>query len=207
MILGLVGPNGSGKSTLMQALVNDRSIKCDGDVIADGVLKGSSPEYLKLLFYSPGAVADLNPKMKVGECLDLVRKMWGSSYETGEAVELLDIERYLNKEVKSLSQGMAQMLYLALSWISGARYVLLDEPMNALDPIGASRAKAVIGDMAQSGRAVVMSSHLLDDIDELCDSIAFITDDTLLLERKVTNCRQRYFELYGPGVERRGAKK
>lgn len=193
--LGLVGPNGSGKTTLMNALVMTPGIRVRGDVAIDGCSRSMRPEYLQKLFYSSGTTRDLFENLSVEETLAQTKRAWSSSIDIDGTINRFGMEAYRKKRVANLSQGMAQLLYLALAWVSDARYVLLDEPMNALDPVRVDFACGVIEAMKEAGKGVLISSHIMSDIDSLCGSVAFLIDGEFCLEG-VTDSRARYLELY-----------
>ena len=129
------------------------------------------------------------------ETLELVRSAWKSHLNVDNTLQLFHMEAYSNKRVEALSQGQEQILYLSLAWISDAPYVLLDEPMNALDPIRSRLACRIVLDLKRLGKGVIISSHIMSDIDALCDSVAFLVDGELRLE-EVTDSRERYLQLY-----------
>ncbi len=98
--------------------------------------------------------------------------MWPHARDIEEIVEQTQIGEFAKMRVRTLSQGMKQQLTLAIAYATGARYLLLDEPMNALDP---SRVvcRPDLGKLADSGTCIIMSSHILDSVDRLCDKICF----------------------------------
>ena len=98
-------------------------------------------------------------------------------YVPGDAT---GVTAFARKRVRTLSQGMKQQLTLAIAYLTEAPYLLLDEPMNALDPTNVQINSDILRALVHRGTAIVMSSHILDNVDALADRIVFIKDQKLL---------------------------
>jgi ABC-2 type transport system ATP-binding protein len=175
-ILGLVGPNGAGKTTTLRALAGihpptDGNVRiCGHDVVIEAV------DAKKLLAFFPDEPR-LFDYLTVEEHLQFVAGIYGvKDFRPRidpllEEMELTEKRRALPAE---LSRGMKQKLMIACGFIHDPRVLIFDEPLTGLDPIAIRRMKDSISRRAQAGAAVVLSSHLLHLVEELCDSVAII---------------------------------
>ena len=162
-IYGLVAPNGCGKSTLLRAMAGTGSGCAEGTV-----------------FYAPGEGTLLYPGLTAVDHLKMARDLWASDADLSRVAAACRVDGFGRKRVRSYSQGMKQQLTLAVAYATGARYLLLDEPMNALDPTNVAVQGELIRKAAARGGCVVLSSHILGNVDELCDTVLFLKDGKLL---------------------------
>lgn len=170
-IYGLVAPNGYGKSTLLRAMA--------GTVLVDaGECAGI--EARRRVFYAPGEGTLLYPGLTAVDHLKMARDLWASDADLSRVAAACRVDGFGRKRVRSYSQGMKQQLTLAVAYATGARYLLLDEPMNALDPTNVAVQGGLIRKAAAKGGCVVLSSHILGNVDELCDTVLFLKDGKLL---------------------------
>lgn len=179
-VRALVAPNGSGKTTLMRALIAADDIRRSGEIAADGVPLEDAAAYRKLVFYVPGDASILYPLLTVRENLDIVKRCWGSPVDTLRLAERCRIDSFLGKRVRFLSLGMRQQVALAVGYLTGARYLLLDEPMNALDPTNLEVNSEIVRSLCGDGVGVLMSSHILGNVDDLADDVLFIKGGKLV---------------------------
>jgi len=173
-LVGLLGPNGAGKSTLTKiacGLVRPT----DGTAFACGHRAGSvaaraATGYLAELFRFPGwATAD--------ELLELHQRLarsHGGPAERGELLELVGLADARTRMVETMSKGMQQRLGIAQALIGSPRLVLLDEPTSALDPAGRRLVRGILEGMRERGVAVLLNSHLLSEVELVCDRVVII---------------------------------
>jgi ABC-2 type transport system ATP-binding protein len=181
-LVGLLGPNGAGKSTLVKSaagLVRPSS----GTVRVCGAAAGTAPArralgYLAELFRFPGwASAD--------ELLRLHQRLSGSTGGPAERTELLDLVGLGDeggRRVEAMSKGMQQRLGIAQALVGGPRLLLLDEPTSALDPVGRRIVRDLLGELRRRGVAVLLNTHLLSEVERVCDRVAIIDHGELLAE-------------------------
>ena len=179
-VRALVAPNGSGKTTLMRALIAADDIRRSGEIAADSVPLEDAAAYRKLVFYVPGDASILYPLLTVRENLDIVKRCWGSPVDILRLAERCRIDSFLGKRVRFLSLGMRQQVALAVGYLTGARYLLLDEPMNALDPTNLELNSEIVRSLCGDGVGVLMSSHILGNVDDLADDVLFIKGGKLV---------------------------
>jgi ABC-2 type transport system ATP-binding protein len=173
-LLGLLGPNGAGKSTLTKiacGLVRASS----GRAEIEGAPAGS-PEaraaigYLAELFRFPDWLT-------ADELLALHQELAGSEGGAGERAELLGLVGLADAtgaKVAAMSKGMQQRLGIAQALVGSPRLLMLDEPTSALDPVGRRVVRDLLRDLRERGIAVVLSSHLLSEVELVCDRVAIL---------------------------------
>jgi ABC-2 type transport system ATP-binding protein len=174
-LVGLLGPNGAGKSTLVKiacGLVRasgGRAEVCGapaGSREARGALG-----YLAELFRFPGWC-------RAEEVLTLHQRLAGSSggaAERRELLELVDLWEARERRVEAMSKGMQQRLGLAQALVGGPRLLLLDEPTSALDPVGRRMVRGLLERLRERGVAVLLNSHLLSEVELVCDRVAILS--------------------------------
>ncbi len=133
-------------------------------------------DYRARVFYADGGAAALYPWLTVRAHLALVCGLWPYASAADEAVAALGIEGFADKRSGSLSQGMRQLAFLACAYGSGAKFLLLDEPMNALDPVNVRRCSELVRSLGRRGTGVLLSSHILENLGDVCDRVLFIVD-------------------------------
>jgi ABC-2 type transport system ATP-binding protein len=175
-ILGLVGPNGAGKTTTLRALAGIH-LPTSGHVRVCGFDLQSEPiEARRRLAFFPDEPR-LFDYLTVQEHLEFVAGLYGVRDFRAriepllEELELLDKRRALPSE---LSRGMKQKLMIACGFLHEPEVLIFDEPLTGLDPIGIRRMKESIASRAKAGAAVILSSHLLHLVEELCHTVAII---------------------------------
>jgi ABC-2 type transport system ATP-binding protein len=181
-LVGLLGPNGAGKSTLVKiacGLVRPT----DGTAEICGAPAGSAPArralgYLAELFRFPGWVS-------ADELLVLHQRLAGSDggpAERSELLELVGLADARDRRVEEMSKGMQQRLGIAQALVGSPRVLLLDEPTSALDPSGRRTVRGLLEQLRERGHAVLLNSHLLSEVELVCDRVAIITRGRLVAE-------------------------
>jgi ABC-2 type transport system ATP-binding protein len=181
-LVGLLGPNGAGKSTLVKSacgLVRPSS----GTVRVCGAAAGSPPArralgYLAELFRFPGwTTAD--------ELLSLHQRLAGSpggATERAELLALVGLADAAQRRVEAMSKGMQQRLGIAQALVGSPRLLLLDEPTSALDPAGRRIVRELLEELRRRDVAVLLNTHLLSEVERVCDRVAIIDRGELLAE-------------------------
>jgi len=177
-VLGLFGPNGSGKSTTLKALAGLLKPTA-GECLVCGQTAGSDAarELVGYLPESPVFAPHLTGREFLAYCAGL------SDVNAGRVVEVLGwsgLADAADRKLSTYSKGMVQRIGLAQAVLHDPAVVLLDEPAGGLDPEGRLLLGQLIRDVAARGRAVVFSSHLLAQAEELCDRIAILGQGRLL---------------------------
>lgn len=180
-IKALVGPNGSGKTTLMNSISN--SIKIDGGkIVIDNEQYDDEKIFNKLTFFRDETILDFN--MKGIDYLELIKNAYKKSTEdVNNICKKYDIEGFAHKRVGEYSLGMKKKLMLAMSFLPGNDYVLLDEPLNGLDPTSVIKTKNLLKEIAKQNVGIIISSHGLNDLDDISRDILFLKDKKILEEK------------------------
>ncbi len=132
---GLIAPNGSGKTTFLEALSGQFPTRIhSGSLVADGISQRQSAEFAELVYLSSSGGTDLYPTLSALEHLAFVREAWKSDTDIDSLCSSLGISSYLDKPTRKLSTGMKQQVKLAMAISTDCPYLILDEPLNGLDP-------------------------------------------------------------------------
>lgn len=194
--VGLIAPNGAGKTTLLEALAGSRRCLLHGSVWANGTMSNEA-KYGYRVLYVPGEGSALTASATVREHLELVQRAWHSPLSTEQVAKECGLVDLLDRKARTLSQGMRQQAAVAIARMSCVDYVLLDEPMNALDPQKTRLLTELFHTMHREGTCVVMSSHLLENVDEICDQAILLTASGPELVPLEQSARKLFEETYG----------
>ena len=175
-VFGLLGPNGSGKTTTMKLLLG-LLFPTSGDIHmlgkpATDVGKNAKIGYLPEESY-------LYRFLNAEETLDFYGRLFSMSgavrrQRVAQLISMVGLESARKRQLREYSKGMARRLGLAQALINDPELILLDEPTSGLDPIGTRNMKDLILDLKQQGKTIIMSSHLLADVQDVCDRIGIL---------------------------------
>lgn len=185
-VVGFLGPNGAGKTTTMRAVFGLTDLDA-GMVRWNGVPVGQAER--RRFGYMPEE-RGLYPAMLVGEQLEYLGRLHGMSAIDAQAatttwLERLGIADRAVSKVDALSHGNQQRVQLAAALVHGPEVLILDEPLAGLDPSGIDAIGDVLAEQARSGRCVLFSSHQLDQVEDLCESVTIIDHGRLVVTGKV----------------------
>ncbi len=188
-IFGFVGPNGAGKTTTMK-IMSGLLKATDGSVMIDGVDVTKNPKALKEhIGYMPdffGVYDDL----KVSEYMDFYAGTYYIPYEQREdlinnLLEIVDLSHKKDAYVDGLSRGMKQRLCLARSLIHDPKLLILDEPASGLDPRARVEMKEVLKQLQTMGKTIIISSHILPELAEMCTEVGIIDKGHIVVQGTV----------------------
>lgn len=183
-VFGFIGPNGAGKTTSMRILAT-LELPTYGDAYVDGFSVVNDPDRVrKRLGFMPdyfGTYADVN----CYEYLDFFARSYGLvGRERHQALRhtmsFTKLDQLAEKPIRGLSKGMKQRLCLGRAMIHDPAVLILDEPANGLDPRARIELREMIGELAANGKALLVSSHILTELGEMCDRVAIIERGKLL---------------------------
>ena len=193
-IFGLLGPNGAGKTTLLRMITgifypDSGTINLNGKKFnpgADAALIGYMPEE-----------RGLYKKMKIGEqALYLARLKGLSKADAMQKLkywfEKFEIQTWWKKKVEELSKGMAQKVQFITTILHDPTFLILDEPFTGFDPINAELIKNELLELKEKGVTIVLSTHRMESVEELCSHIALINNAEVILEGAVKDIRKLY---------------
>lgn len=192
-IFGLLGPNGAGKTTLIR-IINQITTPDSGEVLFKGKpIKQDDIAYIGYLPEERG----LYKKMKVGEQALYLARLKGMS--TTDATRELKkwfvkfgIQGWWNKKVEELSKGMAQKVQFIITVLHKPSLLILDEPFSGFDPINVQIIRNEILDMKANGASIILSTHNMESVEELCDNIALINKSKLVVTGGVEQIRREH---------------
>ena len=192
-IFGLLGPNGAGKTTLIR-IINRITIPNKGDVFFNG--RPITQDDVEKIGYLPEE-RGLYRKMKVGEQAMYFAQLKGMSAKDA-AAELkkwfvkFGIESWWNKKVEELSKGMAQKVQFITTVVHKPSLLILDEPFSGFDPVNAQLIREEILKLKEQGATIILSTHNMESVEELCDNIALINKSHVVITGGVDEIRRKY---------------
>ena len=192
-IFGLLGPNGAGKTTLIR-IINRITIPNSGTVLFNG--QPITQEDVEKIGYLPEE-RGLYRKMKVGEQAMYLAQLKGmSAREAGAELKKwfvrFGIESWWNKKVEELSKGMAQKIQFITTVVHKPSLLILDEPFSGFDPVNAQLIREEILRLKAEGATIILSTHNMESVEELCDNIALINKSKVVISGGVDEIRHKY---------------
>ena len=196
-IFGLIGPNGAGKSTTLRILSTVMG-PTEGEVLFDG--EPARGDELAALRRQIGFLGDGNPLYKDMSPVDYLR-FFGQCFRIpareleraiDQTLETFDLKSKRDTPAGSLSKGMRQRLLIARCLLHSPRLLILDEPADGLDPRGRSDLRKILLRTRERGVTVLVSSHILRELDDLCDRVAIIQGGELVVAGDVDDIINRY---------------
>lgn len=193
-IFGLLGPNGAGKTTLIRMLAtitqpDKGSIYLNGEALSE--------KHIKHIGYMPEE-RGLYKKMSVVDQLLFFAELKG--YTRSQAKEevkfwmnKLEIVDWAPKKMEELSKGMAQKIQFISTILHKPKFLILDEPFSGFDPVNADMVKDLIIELKNQGTTILFSTHRMDNIEELCNHLAIIHNGKKILDGKINDIRQQFF--------------
>ncbi|MBS5943109.1 MAG: ABC transporter ATP-binding protein [Finegoldia magna] len=179
-IKALVGPNGSGKTTLMNTMTN--LLKRDGgQVLVDGKEFKDEKIFNHISFFKDEKILDEN--LYGMDYLNYIKNVYKKTKDdVDKVIKEIGIESFVKSKTGSYSLGMKKKLMLAMDFLPQKDIILLDEPLSGLDPTSVIKMMALIKQKANDGQGILISSHSLNDIDEITNNILFLKDGKILEE-------------------------
>ncbi|MFX0085660.1 MAG: ABC transporter ATP-binding protein [Candidatus Hodarchaeota archaeon] len=192
-IYGYLGPNGAGKTTTMKILVGllhylNGSVKIFGKEIKNNIV-----EINRKIGFLPDA--EMPKYDSINRFLSMTCKMNGISQKDDKIADLLGelgLKKLLNRKIGNLSKGQRQRVGLANALINDPELLILDEPNNGLDPIARIRVLSLLQDLAKSGKTILLSSHIIGEIDKIATDIAIIHHGKIIEQGKRRDLFKRY---------------
>ena len=192
-IFGLLGPNGAGKTTLIR-IINRITIPNGGEVLFNG--RPITQDDVARIGYMPEE-RGLYRKMKVGDQAMYLAQLKGMSAREARAALKewfirFGIQDWWDKKVEELSKGMAQKLQFITTVVHKPSLLILDEPFSGFDPVNADLIRKEILRLRDEGATIVLSTHNMESVEELCDEIALINKSRLVITGGVEHIRREY---------------
>lgn len=191
-VFGLLGPNGSGKTTSMGMLLGLIRPTAGSIRLFGNVVEGVHPDSLRRI----GAIVEepnFYPYLRGRDNLRYFQGITGRETpgEVDHLLEMVGLSDRANSKVGTYSLGMKQRLGIAYTLLGDPDMLLLDEPTNGLDPAGMAEVRDLIRQLGGSGRVVLLSSHVLHEVEQVCDSLAILSNGKLIAQGEVADLLSR----------------
>jgi Cu-processing system ATP-binding protein len=193
-VTAILGPNGAGKTTLMKMILGLTRIT-DGKILVDGERIGDDPAYRARIGYMP-QIARFPENLTAAELIAMLCDLRGEAAELDDdLVTRFCLSDQLRKPLRTLSGGTRQKVNAVLAFLFHPDLLILDEPTAGLDPVSSAVLKDKILEARNAGRTVIVTSHVLSDLDALADDIAFLIDGRVAFSGSVHDLKLRTREL------------
>ena len=194
-IFGLVGPNGAGKTTTLRILATLLRPSAGSAEIGGWSVTRNPDEVRRVLGFMPDAFG-VYDDMKVWEYLDFFARCYGLPAAgrrrmIADLLDLVDLGDKRDAYVQTLSRGMQQRLCLAHALVHDPEVLLLDEPASGLDPRARVELRELLRELRSMGKTILISSHILPELEELCTSVAIVDRGQVLAQGRVSDIERR----------------
>jgi ABC-2 type transport system ATP-binding protein len=192
-IFGLLGPNGAGKTSLIR-IINQITAPDQGEIFLNG--EKLNPKHISMIGYLPEE-RGLYKKMEIGEQMLYLAQLKGLSKSAATLkikhwFEKMEIESWWHKKVEDLSKGMQQKVQFIATVVHDPKLIILDEPFSGFDPVNAQLITDEILELNKKGATIIFSTHRMESVEQLCDSIALINQSKKILDGKVKDIKNQY---------------
>jgi ABC-2 type transport system ATP-binding protein len=197
-IFGLLGPNGAGKSTTLE-IIETLRIKTSGTVIVDGIDLDKHPSAIKKIIGVQLQTSGFYPGLNLVELIKLFCGLYNTSVDPMELLKKVNLQDKAKNKVKELSGGQKHRFSIATTLINKPKIVFLDEPTTGLDPQARRNLWDLIREIRDNGATVILTTHYMDEAEQLCDRIAIIDEGKIV---KLASPEKMIDELVESGFER-----
>ena len=192
-IFGLLGPNGAGKTSLIR-IINQITAPDGGEVYFNG--ERLNPNHISRIGYLPEE-RGLYKKMEIGEQMLYLAQLKGLSRDDATDrikhwFEKMEMQTWWHKKVEDLSKGMQQKVQFVATVVHQPDLIILDEPFTGFDPVNVNIIKEEILALNRNGATIIFSTHRMESVEELCDSIVLINKSKKILDGKVKEIKDTY---------------
>ena len=192
-VYGLLGPNGAGKTTFIR-IINQITQADSGEVFING--EKLNPHHIKDIGYMPEE-RGLYKNMTVGDQILYFGALKGMKKQDALSqakywFDRLEIDQWWNKKLSELSKGMAQKIQFVVTVLHQPKLLILDEPFSGFDPVNANLVKDQILQLKEQGTTIILSTHRMESVEELFDSVALINNSRKILDGKVFEVREKF---------------
>jgi ABC-2 type transport system ATP-binding protein len=192
-IFGLLGPNGAGKTTAIRVILDIFKPDRGEVVVLGGPMTEAKKDRIGYMPEDRGLYQDIN----LERCLVYLASLKGmdttvARREIGEYLERFDLAAYKHKKVKELSKGMQQKAQLITTLVHKPDLLIVDEPFSGLDPVNTQMVKDLLDEQRERGVTIIMSTHQMHQVEELCDRIVLIDHGKVMLYGNLEEIRRRF---------------
>ncbi len=192
-IYGLLGPNGAGKTTFIR-IINQITQADSGNVFINS--QKLNPQHIRQIGYMPEE-RGLYKNMTVGDQLLYFGELKGMTKNDALTqakywFDQLQIDQWWKKKLSELSKGMAQKIQFVVTVLHRPKLLILDEPFSGFDPVNANMIKDQIINLKNNGTTIILSTHRMESVEEMCDYVALINQSRKVLDGKVFDVREQF---------------
>jgi len=178
-VFGILGPNGAGKTTTLEMMEGLRPIS-EGEIIIDGVNVADEPYRIKEMIGVQLQSSAFFDKLSLVEILHLFSNLYAQNKDPKALLEEVDLTEKSKNRVKELSGGQKQRFSIAAALVNDPIVLFLDEPTTGLDPQARRNLWGLVKQVQASGKTVIMTTHYMDEAEELCDRIAIMDEGKIV---------------------------
>ena len=197
-IFGLLGPNGAGKSTTLEIIETLRT-KTSGTIVVDGIDLDKDPAAIKKIIGVQLQTSGFYPGLNLVELIKLFGGLYNRTVDPIELLKKVNLEDKAKNKSKELSGGQRQRFSIATTLINNPKIIFLDEPTTGLDPQARRNLWDLIKEIRDSGTTVIITTHYMDEAEQLCDRIAIMDKGKII---KLDSPDKMIDELVASGFER-----
>lgn len=188
--VALIGPNGCGKTTLIKSILG-MVIPTSGSIEVKGKSIKNSHSYREDIGYMP-QIGRYPDNMSIGQVIEMIREVRGVKHELDESLmERFRIHSMIHKRMRTLSGGTTQKVSAVLAFLFNPDILILDEPTAGLDPLAAEILKEKILEEKRKGKLIIITSHLLSELDELVTQVVFMQEGNIRFHQTVASLKER----------------
>lgn len=192
-ICAVLGPNGSGKTTIIKSILG-MVIPDSGEISVANQNVTGQWGYRKLIGYLP-QIARFPENLTVLEVIKMVKDIRGEVADEQPLIARFGLEPFLNSRLRNLSGGTRQKVNIVLCFMFDAQYIILDEPTAGLDPVALISLKALINEERDRGKMILLTTHIMDLVEELADEIVFLLEGKIFFKGSLTDMREMTGEI------------
>lgn len=178
-IFGLLGPNGAGKSTTLEIIETLRD-KTSGEIIVDGMNLDNHATAIKKIIGVQLQTSGFYPGLNLIQLLELFAGLYNESIDPMEFLKLVNLEDKAKNKFKDMSGGQKQRFSIATTLVNKPKIIFLDEPTTGLDPQARRNLWELIKDIRSKGTTVIITTHYMDEAEQLCDRIAIMDEGKII---------------------------
>ena len=188
--IALIGPNGCGKTTMIKCILGLNVVE-DGDILVDGKSVKEDYKYRENIGYMP-QIGRYPENMTIQETIKMIkdtRKSTGENLDT-ELLEAFELENIYDKKMRTLSGGTTQKVSAVLAFLFNPKVIILDEPTAGLDPLATEILKNKIIKEKNKGKLIIITSHLLSELDDIITEIVFMNEGKVVVHQSVEDLKK-----------------
>ena len=184
--IALIGPNGCGKTTLIKSILG-MVIPTQGDILFDNKSMLKKYKYRDQIGYMP-QIGRYPDYMTVGQIIEMIKKIRNSDEVLDEdLIKAFELEKLFNKQMRTLSGGTTQKVSAILAFLFNPQVLILDEPTAGLDPLASEILKEKIIKEREKGKLILITSHLLSELDDMISQIIFMQDGKVHFHKTIAD--------------------